>query len=145
MGRGNRCVDINEVHVCTEPERKEQLMIHLWHMEESFGGVAMQKRERERIQHKVPTNHLADMDGSSVRRCQPRLQYAKARDKYIIESEPINPLVGHEARRKFPTTQVHTILWEVGIKLDISGFQGYLQPKEPLVKKERKVQQKEGA
>jgi hypothetical protein len=62
-----------------------------------------------------------------------------------FKSEFINPLIGHEARRKFPTTQVHTILWEVGVKLDISGFQGYLQPKEPLVKKERKVQQKEGA
>jgi hypothetical protein len=84
MVRGNRCVDINEVHVCMEPARKEQPVIHLWHMEESFGGVAVQKKERERTQHEVPTNHLANMDGSSVRRHQPRLRYAGTRDKFIF-------------------------------------------------------------
>jgi hypothetical protein len=63
--------DMNEVHVCMETVCKELPMIYLRHMEERFGSVAMQKREHERTQHGVLTDHLANMDGLNVCRRQP--------------------------------------------------------------------------
>jgi hypothetical protein len=36
-------------------------------------------------QHEVPTDHLADMDGSNIRHRQPRLWYMGAEDKLIAE------------------------------------------------------------
>jgi hypothetical protein len=72
-------------------------------MEERFGGVTMQKLECECTQHGVPNNHLADMDGLSVRRRQPRLRYTGVGDKFIVKSEPASPYVGCRVRKEFPT------------------------------------------
>jgi hypothetical protein len=39
MGRSNRLADMNEVHVCTETARKEQLVTWWLHMEEQFEAI----------------------------------------------------------------------------------------------------------
>jgi hypothetical protein len=62
MRRATRLADINEVYVHTEAAYKEQLAIRLRHMEERFGSLIRQKKEHARIQHEVPTDHLANMD-----------------------------------------------------------------------------------
>jgi hypothetical protein len=67
----------------TDMACKEQPAIHLKHMEERFGGIAVQKREQVRTQQGVPTDHLADMGGPNIHRRQPRLRYAGAGDKFI--------------------------------------------------------------
>jgi hypothetical protein len=72
------------------------------------------------------------MGGLNDHRHQPRSWYAWAEAEFIIESEPVNPFVVHRVWRKFPMTQAHAILWEAGVKLDISEFQGCLQPEEFL-------------
>jgi hypothetical protein len=69
--------------VHTKTARKEQPGIHLRHMEEKLGGLTVQKKAR--TQHGVLTDHLADMDGSNIRRCQPRPWYTGAEDKLIAE------------------------------------------------------------
>ena len=58
------------------------------------------------------------MDGPSTRRCQPKSQNAEVGDKFIVESEPINPLVGGEVQRKYPMAQAHAISLDVSVKLD---------------------------
>jgi hypothetical protein len=78
MGMSDRLADMNKVYVYTKTARKEQPMIHLQHMEEKFGGLTMPKKGRTRTQHGVLTNQLVDMNGSNIRRCQPRLRYAGA-------------------------------------------------------------------
>jgi transposase len=69
--------------VHTKTAYKEQLAIRLRHMEEKFGGLIMRKKGRVRTQHGVPTDHLADMDGSNICRRQPRSWYTGAKDKLI--------------------------------------------------------------
>jgi hypothetical protein len=71
MGRSDCLADMNGVYVRTDVERKGQPAIHLWHLEERFGSLSVQK-ERARTQHTVPTNHLANMDGPSAPRHQPK-------------------------------------------------------------------------
>jgi hypothetical protein len=117
MGRGNHLPNMNEVHVCTEAVHKDQLAIHFQHMEERFGGIAMQKREHERTQHKVPTDHLADMDGLSIHRRQPRSQNA-GQETNLLLREPINALAGCKVRRKYPMAQAHAISLDASLKLD---------------------------
>jgi hypothetical protein len=56
----------------TKITRKEQPVIRLRHMEEKFGGLTVRKKGCVRTQHRVPTNHLADMDDPNIRRRQPR-------------------------------------------------------------------------
>ena len=97
MGRGNRCVDINKVYVRIEAARKEQLVICLQHMEEQLKAM--------RDQVEALTTRLSNMGSNNVRRRQPRPQYAGAEDKFIVESEPVNPFVEHRVQRRFPTTQ----------------------------------------
>jgi hypothetical protein len=109
--------DMIEVYMHTEAARKEQPAIRLWHMEERFGGLTLQKKGRARTQHKVLTDYLADMDGLNVCRPQPRPRYAGAEDKFIIESEPINPYTGHRVWKEFPTAQAHAIPRDKSIKL----------------------------
>jgi hypothetical protein len=102
MGRGNHLVDMNEVYVRTEAAHKKQPSIHLWHLEEKFGGRTMQKKGRARTQHGVPTDHLASMDGLNIRRHQPRPRYAWVENKFVVESEPVNPYAGYEVQKEFP-------------------------------------------
>jgi hypothetical protein len=78
-------VDMNKVYVHTEVAHYEQPAIRLQHMEEKFGGLTVRKKGHVRTQHRIPTDHLADMDGLNVRHHQPRLQYAGAEDKFIGE------------------------------------------------------------
>jgi hypothetical protein len=85
MERSDRLADMNKVYVHTKSARKEQLAICLRHMEERFGGLTVPKKGRVCTQHGVPTNHLADMDGPNIHRCQPRLWYTGAEDKFIVE------------------------------------------------------------
>ena len=64
---GEGClVDMNEVYVRIGAAHKDQPAIPLLHMEERFGGIVMQERERVHAQHKVPTNHFANMGGWMV-------------------------------------------------------------------------------
>jgi hypothetical protein len=72
--------------VHTKTAHKEQPAIHLRHMEGKFGGLTVPKKRRTRTQHRVPTNQLANMDGSNVRRCQPRSRYTEAKDKLIAKT-----------------------------------------------------------
>jgi hypothetical protein len=39
-------------------------------------------------------------------------------DKFIIESEPVNPYMGHRVQKEFPTAQAHAISRDTGVKLD---------------------------
>jgi hypothetical protein len=78
---------MKEVYLHTKIARKEQSVIRLRYKEEKFGGLTMPKKGRARTQHEVPTNQLADMDGLTVRRCQPRPRYAGAKDKLIAETQ----------------------------------------------------------
>jgi hypothetical protein len=118
MERSNHLVDMNKVYMCIEASCKEQLAISLRHMEEKFGGLTMRKKGCVRTQHEVPTNHLANMNGPNVHRCQPRPRHARAEDKFIIKSEPVNSYAGHKVRKEFLTTQAHAISWDTHIKLD---------------------------
>jgi hypothetical protein len=59
MGRSDRLIDMNEVYVYTKTTCKEQLTIHLRHMEERFGSLTVWKKGRVCTQHEVPTDHLA--------------------------------------------------------------------------------------
>jgi hypothetical protein len=68
-------------------------VIHLWHIEEKFGGIVALKREWVRTQHRVTTDHLANMGGPTVHRRQPRLRYVEAEDKFIVENEYVNPFM----------------------------------------------------
>ena len=45
MERSDRVADTNEAYVHMEASRKEQPVIQLWHMEERFGGLTVQKKE----------------------------------------------------------------------------------------------------
>jgi hypothetical protein len=65
--------------------RKEQLAICLWHMEGRLDGLTVPKKECVRTQHRVPIDHLADMDGLNIHRRQPRLWYTRAGDKFITK------------------------------------------------------------
>jgi hypothetical protein len=76
---------MNEVYMHTKTACKEQSAICLWHMEERFGGLTVPKKGRACTQHRVPTDHLVDMDGLNIHRRQPRLWYTRARDKFIVE------------------------------------------------------------
>ena len=84
--------------------------------------------------HGVPTDHLAEMGGLNVRRYQLRPRYTRVENKFIVESELVNLFARRRVSRKFPTAQAHAILQEASIKLDITGFQGCVQPKESFVK-----------
>jgi hypothetical protein len=86
MGRSDRLIDMNEVYVYTKTTCKEQLTIHLRHMEERFGSLTVWKKGRVCTQHEVPTDHLADMDGPNICRCQPRPWYVGAENKFITET-----------------------------------------------------------
>jgi hypothetical protein len=110
MGRGNRLADKNEAHIRTEAIHKEQPAIRLRHMKERCDGLTVQKKERAHTQHGVPTDHLADMNGSSVRHHQPRPRYAKA------GSEPVNPYARRGVWKEYPTVSsafelVHSDVW----------------------------------
>jgi hypothetical protein len=76
---------MNEVYVHTKTTGKEQPAICLRHMEERFGGLTVPKKGCAHTQHGIPINHLADMDGSNIRRRQPRpwYWYTRAEDKFI--------------------------------------------------------------
>jgi hypothetical protein len=63
---------------------KEQPAICLRHMEERFGGLTMPKKGCACTQHEVPTDHLADIDGSNIRHRQPRLWYTGAGDNLSL-------------------------------------------------------------
>jgi hypothetical protein len=135
MGRGNRCADLNEVYVRIEVACKEQPAIHFQHMEEQL--------EAMRDQVEALTTQLSNMGGHNRRRRQPRPRYLGVEDKFIIESELVNPYVGHGVRRRFPTTQAHAIPWEVGVNLDTLKFHSYLQLEEFLAtEKNRKIRPK---
>jgi hypothetical protein len=54
---------------------KAQSAIHLWHMDEKFGGIAVQNRKRLHTQHGVPTNHFADIGGPNGVECSPYKRY----------------------------------------------------------------------
>ena len=54
-------------------------------MEERFGGLTVPKKGRACTQHRVPTDHLADMDGLNIRHRQPRSWYTGMEDKFIAE------------------------------------------------------------
>jgi hypothetical protein len=62
-------------------------VIRLWHMEEKFGSLTVQKKGCARTQHGIPTDHLADMDGPNIHRRQPRPWYIGAEDKLIAEHQ----------------------------------------------------------
>jgi hypothetical protein len=66
MGRSDHLANMNEVYVHMKTARKEQLVICLRHMGERFGGLTMPKKGRARTQHRVPTDHLVDMDGPNI-------------------------------------------------------------------------------
>ena len=85
MGMSDRLADMNKVYVHTKIAHKEQPTSCLWHMEERFGSLTVPKKGHAYTQHGVPTDHLADMDGSNICRRQPRLWYVGARDKLIAE------------------------------------------------------------
>jgi hypothetical protein len=70
--------------VHTKIAHKEQPAIRLRHMKEKFGGLTIQKKGCAHTQHRIPTNHLADMDGPNIRCRQPRLWYMGVEDKLII-------------------------------------------------------------
>jgi hypothetical protein len=70
-------------------------MICLRHMEEKFGGLTVRKKGHACTQCGVHTNHLANMDGPNVCHCKPRQRYTGPEDKFIVESEPVNPYAGH--------------------------------------------------
>jgi hypothetical protein len=55
-------------------------------MEERFGSLIVRNEGRACTQHGVPTDHLADMDGLNICRCQPKLWYAGAKNKFIAET-----------------------------------------------------------
>jgi hypothetical protein len=74
------------------------------------------------------------MGGLNIHCCQLRPWYARVEEKFIVESELVNPFTGRGVSRKFPTAQAHAILQEAGVKLDTTCFQGFLQPKESLGK-----------
>jgi hypothetical protein len=109
---------MNKVYMCTEASHKEQQAISLWHMEEKFGGLTMWKKGCVHTQHGVPTDHLANMDCPKVRHRQPRPRHAVAEDKFIFESEPINPYMGREVRKEFLTAEAHAISWDTHVKLN---------------------------
>ena len=85
MGRSNRLADMNEVYMHTKVARMVQPAIRLWHMEERFSGLTMQKKGHAHTQHGVPTDHLADMDRLNVHRCQPRPWFAEEEGKSIAK------------------------------------------------------------
>jgi hypothetical protein len=74
------------------------------------------------------------MGGLNIHCCQPRPWYTRVEEKFIVESEPVNPFTRRRVSRKFPMAQAHGILQEASVKLDTTCFQGSLQPKESLVK-----------
>jgi hypothetical protein len=85
MGRSDCLADMNKVYVYTKTVRKEQPAICLRQMEERFGGLTMPKKGHARTQHEFPTDHLADMDGTNIRRRQPTPWYIGEEDKFIAE------------------------------------------------------------
>jgi hypothetical protein len=62
-----------------------------------------------------------------------------------VEDEDGNPFAEHRVHMHQPLVQAQANRWESGFKLDIPEFQGCFQPKEFLVTKKKKNQQKEGA
>jgi hypothetical protein len=73
-----------------EAARKEQLVICLQHMEEQLEAI------RDHVE--TLTTRFSNIGGNNVCHCQPRPQHAGAEDKFIVESEPVNPFV--ECRRQ---------------------------------------------
>ena len=154
MGRSVRLADMNEVYVYTKTARKDQLVIHLWHMEEKFGGLTLPKKGRACTEHG---------DGPNVCHHQPKPRYTGAKDKFIPETwwhmeeqftvlrDQIKGLTtqfsnmggynkdgsrdpsverktyGHQHR-----AQAHANQWENRFKLNILKFQGDLQLEEFL-------------
>jgi hypothetical protein len=163
MGRSDRLADINEVYVHMKTARKEQLAICLWHVEEKFGGLTVQKKGHVRTQHGVPTDHLADMDGLNICRRQLRPWYTGAEDKLIAAhrrhmeqltvlgdqikalATQISNMCGHNengSRNLFVEcgtherqhhAQAHAHRRVIRFKLDILEFQGCFQSKEFIV------------
>jgi hypothetical protein len=78
----------------------------------------VQKKERARSQHGVPTNHLANVVGPSVHHHQLRPRYVGVGDKFIVESKPAKPYAEHGIQKEFPMAQVHVISRDVGAKLN---------------------------
>ena len=71
MEMGNHCVDSSKVYVHSKAACKDQPAIHLWHMDERFGGIAVQKRKQLHTQHGVPTDHFVDVGGPNGVECTP--------------------------------------------------------------------------
>jgi hypothetical protein len=63
------------VYVCSKVVHRAQPTIHLWHMDEKFGGIAVQKRKWLHTQHGVPTDHFAKIGGPSGVECSPYKRY----------------------------------------------------------------------
>jgi hypothetical protein len=163
MGKSNRLPNMNTVYVHTKTTCKEQPGIRLQHMEEKFGGLTIRKKGCACTQHRVPTDHLADMDGPNICRRQPRPWYTGAEDKLIavyrrhIEqlmvlgdqikalAIQISNMCGHNGsgyRNPFVKggthgcqhhAQAHVHRRVSRFKLDILELQGCFQPKEFLV------------
>jgi hypothetical protein len=76
---------MNKVYVHIKTAHKEPPTICLRHMEERFGGLTVPKKGHARNQHEVSIDHLADMDGPNIRRCQPRPWYTGVGDKFSAE------------------------------------------------------------
>jgi hypothetical protein len=85
MGTSDHLADMNEVYVHMKTACKEQSEICLQHMEERFGGLTVPKKGRARTQHRVPIDHLANMDGPNIRCDQPRPWYTGLGDKFIAK------------------------------------------------------------
>ena len=86
MEKSDCLADINKVYMHTKATRKEQPTIRLWYINERFGSLTVWKKEHARIQHGVPTDHLADMEGLNVRRRQPRPWYTGVKDTFISKT-----------------------------------------------------------
>jgi hypothetical protein len=122
-GRGNRFAHLEYVNDHKEPVREEPPATYQAHSEAQFASL------REQI---ATLTKLLSI-GSGRDRCRhiPSPHESEEEDA-CVEDEDGNPFTECRVHRHQPLVQAQANRWEFGFKLDISKFNGGLQPEEFL-------------
>jgi hypothetical protein len=122
-GRGNRFAHSEDSNDREEPVREESPAAYQAHLKAQFASL------RERIV--VLTRQLSIKNVQDRRWHIPSLHNLEEEDARV-EEENGNPFAERGVYRHQPLVQAQANRWESGFKLDISEFNGGLQPEEFL-------------